>query len=187
MRSLSFGKNVIELPEDRSRADNNLLGHYAVLLVFCGAMWLVGSGSFTLRILSGAMILKSFGRFKGYKDVSEIIERMQIHPSTKFRPSYTCVREDFMMDVSADELLVGDLISIKQGDYIPADCLLVSTEGEMTVQDFRGNRIVFSENPFLHKGAWVKTGSCKALVCAIGLSARVNRGVNVPTKRDQTL
>ena len=82
------------------------------------------------------------------------------------------------MTISSYDLLVGDIIELKQGDHIPADCLLlegdemkgdessITGESEHIKKGIPGGR---SGNPFLLNDSNVVLGKGTAVVCAVGL------------------
>jgi len=78
--------------------------------------------------------------------------------------------------------VVGDVIHLKPGDKVPADCL-VMTSANLIVQEpvgqvGEGGPIAYdklektaSEDCFLYTDSFVQTGVCKALVCCVGESS----------------
>jgi Ca2+-transporting ATPase len=83
---------------------------------------------------------------------------------------------------SVDELVVGDLVSIESGMRVPADCILVEgmdivcdetmyPEGLNNVKKLISYGVERNEenpDPFLLSRSFVKTGSGRALVLAVG-------------------
>lgn len=90
-------------------------------------------------------------------------------------------RSDTMKTVDSEELVVGDLIELEQGDTVPADCIVVecmdlatnesTLTGEpeamlkeaLTNENYRHNPC-----PFLLQGSLVENGTGKAVVLAVG-------------------
>ena len=90
-------------------------------------------------------------------------------------------RSDTMKTVDSQELVVGDLIELEQGDTVPADCIVVecmdlatnesTLTGEpeaiikeaLTNENYRHNPC-----PFLLQGSLVENGTGKAVVLAVG-------------------
>ena len=86
-----------------------------------------------------------------------------------------------MKTVDSQELVVGDLIELEQGDTVPADCIVVecmdlatnesTLTGEpeaiikeaLTNENYRHNPC-----PFLLQGSLVENGTGKAVVLAVG-------------------
>jgi len=85
-------------------------------------------------------------------------------------------------------LVVGDIIQLKPGDKIPADCLVLKSNNlhvkEITRQDQQDGptqinwRTVIrnEEQPFLYADSFVLAGTARAVVCAVGEFS--TRGIN---------
>lgn len=84
--------------------------------------------------------------------------------------------------ISTFDLLVGDIIELKQGDQIPADCLLIESdelqtdESSITGESEHIKKFPLSEkakhipNPFLLNDSMVVLGKGTAVVCAVGVN-----------------
>lgn len=84
--------------------------------------------------------------------------------------------------ISVWDLVVGDIIQLKPGDKIPADCLVVNSanlrvdeikredgeDGEATQVSFEPKAKDMENDPFLYTDSYVTSGVCKAVVCAVG-------------------
>jgi len=100
----------------------------------------------------------------------------------------------------SEELVVGDLIMVNQGETIPADCIVLEgnnctcSEAALTGEpDELPKEPVSSENigsnpdPFLLQSALCQGGSAKALVCAVGDNTTQGRaGLSMNIENDQT-
>jgi len=98
------------------------------------------------------------------------------------------------------DLLVGDVVQLSPGDKVPADCLVISsanlkvTEPTSTYnEETELDEITWEElykkedygegqgqqpqdfTPFLISGSYILNGTCKALVCSVGINS--TRGV----------
>lgn len=84
-------------------------------------------------------------------------------------------------EISSEELVVGDLVQIAQGDTVPADCLAVeandafANESNLTgepddlVKEPVGeSNILYHPDPFLLQGSLLQKGTVTALVLAVG-------------------
>ena len=83
-----------------------------------------------------------------------------------------------MQTLSIWKLVTGDIIHLKPGDKVPADCLVMQS-ANLTVQEpmapvvegppeFQTLDKSTNEDPFLFADSFVQTGVCKALVCCVG-------------------
>lgn len=106
-------------------------------------------------------------------------------------PTTTVLREGILKTVNASELVVGDIIILEEGDYIPADARLIE------VNEFRCNETLISgdEVPvdknadlvfeditpvaerlnMVFSGSSVAHGSAKAVVVATGLNTEIGK------------
>lgn len=87
---------------------------------------------------------------------------------------------------SVDELVVGDLVTIESGMRVPADCILVEgmdifcdermyPEGDNDVKklvSFGVENNTSNPDPFLLSRSFVKAGSGRAIVLAVGKHTR---------------
>ena len=90
-------------------------------------------------------------------------------------------RGDAMRTVDSQEIVVGDIILLEEGDTVPADCIIVhsdeltTNESELTGEcEALEKEVLTKENlkynpcPFLLQGSLVETGSGTAVVLAVG-------------------
>ena len=98
------------------------------------------------------------------------------------------------MTISTEELVVGDVVEVKAGDAIPADCLLIQSvnistdESSLTgepdeLKKFAANGENIDQNicPLLLRNSLCKTGKGTALVCAIGPNTMSGRAEQILT------
>lgn len=91
------------------------------------------------------------------------------------------VRNGNTQTLDTVELVVGDVVVISTGDMIPADCIVIEandlsvSESQLTGEPHaKAKEPLTAENfssvpcPFLVQGSLVESGTCKALVCAVG-------------------
>lgn len=102
------------------------------------------------------------------------------------------IRDGKILTVDAEELVVGDLVTIPSGDNVPADCIAVKTitfttnesglTGEpealhkdaVTAENYKDN-----VNPFILQNTLVETGQATAIVCAVGTKTRSGRAERI--------
>jgi Ca2+-transporting ATPase len=116
------------------------------------------------------------------------------------------------LEIPVREIVVGDLINIKQGDRIPADCILteemnIKVDESMfdpnsygvekeTSKDWRNfDHKEYDDNhfdnpdPFLLAGSLIMSGQGKAIVCGIGNNTRLSQmrgGQDIEVKEEET-
>lgn len=109
-------------------------------------------------------------------------------------------RNGTMRTVDSEELVVGDVIELVEGDKVPADCILVecneltTNESSLTGEpEAKVKEILTNENyrydpcPFLLQGSLVETGSAKAVVLAVGDNTNQGRaGLSMNIEEEQT-
>lgn len=91
------------------------------------------------------------------------------------------MRDGHESTISLEGLVVGDIVFIKAGDQVPADCIMFETtdvacdEGALTGEPEALHKFaVTAENydhnpsPFVLKSTLISTGEGKAIVCAVG-------------------
>lgn len=90
------------------------------------------------------------------------------------------VRNGKTQEISSFDLLVGDILLLKQGDHIPADCLMIegdelkTDESNITGESEHIKKFPLVEkslhppNPFLLADSMVELGKATAVVCCVG-------------------
>ena len=138
--------------------------------------------SFILIIVLISGIL-GFWQEKGAADaVQKLLALVQI--------KVTVVRDNILSDVAVDEVVPGDIVVLKAGDIIPADCLLVAAdhlfvdEAMLTGESFpveKSPGFVAIDAPLgqrsnaLWMATHVQSGEAKALVIATGQSTEFGK------------
>ena len=86
--------------------------------------------------------------------------------------------------ISSFDILVGDILQLKQGDHIPADCLLIEAdefetdESNITGESEHVKKFPLVEkskhtpNPFLLGDSMVVLGKGLAVVCCVGTNTQ---------------
>ena len=108
-----------------------------------------------------------------------------------------------MQTVSAWDLVVGDIIQLKPGDKIPADCLVLTSANLAVAQpkprdpdaeeELDGPEMEtgiaknVDDDPFLYADSYVTRGICKVLVCVVGeYSTRGIKDTKFDTREKRT-
>ena len=85
-------------------------------------------------------------------------------------PSIEAVRNGQVVEISTDDIVIDDIIILKQGSQIPTDCIVVGGECEAN------ESLLTGEQDDIHKGigdqlmsgSFVQSGKCRARVMAVG-------------------
>ncbi|MBQ8792015.1 MAG: HAD-IC family P-type ATPase [Clostridia bacterium] len=92
-------------------------------------------------------------------------------------PTVTTIREGKGIKISAEKLVLDDIILLTSGNQIPADCIIV--EGQVDVNESlltgESNSIPKYLNNNLLSGSYVVAGSCYAKVDKVGTSNYINQ------------
>lgn len=120
--------------------------------------------------------LLGFWQEKGAADaVAKLLEMVEI--------KVTVLRDAVAIEIAAEALVVGDVVLLKAGDVVPADCLLITAgnlfvdEAALTGESYPAEKIpgvVADDTPLsqrsnaLWMGTHVQSGSATALVVATG-------------------
>ena len=105
-----------------------------------------------------------------------------------------------MRTVDSQELVVGDIVLLEEGDTVPADCIIVASdelttnESELTGEcEALEKEVLTKENlkynpcPFLLQGSLVETGSGTAVVLAVGDNTMQGKaGLSMNIEEEQT-
>jgi P-type E1-E2 ATPase len=87
------------------------------------------------------------------------------------------IRNSQVITISTFDLLVGDIILVKQGDQMPADCILIegdelkTDESNITGESDHVKKFAYGSkhgNPFLLGDSMIVLGKGTAVVCAVG-------------------
>jgi len=109
-------------------------------------------------------------------------------------------RNGALRTLDSEELVVGDVIELGEGDTVPADCLVVEANelttneaaltGEpeaMAKEPLTSDNYRFDPCPFLLQGSLVETGTAKAVVLAVGENTNQGRaGLSMNIEEDET-
>ncbi|WP_342787159.1 HAD-IC family P-type ATPase [Saccharothrix saharensis] len=112
----------------------------------------------------------------------------------------TAVRDGRDREVTADELVTGDVVRLAAGDVVPADCRLLDGDGlEVDESSVTGESLPVTKDPapvvaaepadrasMLYEGTTIAAGDALAVVVATGDATEVGRGMaaarrNTPT------
>lgn len=196
MRLEQYGYNKItniEKPTFRRRLLSQLNNRYVYALVAVAIV------SFVL-----SLIYKSGNYFSPFLIILIVIANAFISALNLYRsdnalsslksisnPSATVVRDGITMQIPSDELVPGDIILLKEGDYITADARIIeengfrcnetAVTGETVPAEKRANVVVEDITPIekrvnmVYSGCSVVHGTARAVVAETGLNTEIGR------------
>ena len=87
-------------------------------------------------------------------------------------PKATVIREGEERQIPVNEIVLSDVIVLKQGDQVPADATVLSGECKIDESLLTGESEHVRKKMYdnLYSGSYVVSGSCKAAVSSVGLS-----------------
>ncbi|KAJ8765820.1 hypothetical protein K2173_015697 [Erythroxylum novogranatense] len=183
-RKKSFGSNIYENPYTKSffrfqlRAMKDPL---VILLILCAALslgfgikknglkggWINGGSIFlTISLVTTACSASNCWANRQFNMLSNSNEHVGVNT----------VRNGWCQKIPVDDLLVGEVVSLRTGGKVPADGLLLDEYGSLQVD--KSNlvdcthhvNLNSTQNRFLHSGSIVIKGSARMLVTAVGMN-----------------
>ncbi len=111
--------------------------------------------------------------------------------ASKWIPICTVIRNNDILKIRADSLVLGDIILLKEGDRIPADIKLIASENITVIEPpFAKRKGIIPKSTvgaaitaegasvpedFIYAGSEIVSGSGRAVVCAVGADTRQGR------------
>jgi len=171
----------------------------AVLLIVAVISYFLGEYSDVGVILAVLFLNSTVGMVQEYKAerTIEALKKM-VAPITRV------IRNKIEIEVSASEIVPGDIVILRVGDKIPADCRLVHEEEDIRVDESiltgestpveKENIVLKGDIPLaerinmLYSGTLITTGKCQALVVATGMDTEIGNIQNLVqlTKKPKT-
>ncbi len=188
-RLKKYGKNKLE-EKKRTSPIKIFLSQFKSFLVIILIIAAVVSGflgeliDFTVIII--IVILNAFfGFFQEYK-AEKAIEALKRMTS----PSAAVLREGTLSNVSAEEIVPGDILVLEEGAKIPADCRILeeyslnvneaSLTGESVpvkkhTEPLKSAKLVADMKNMLWMGTAITGGKCKAIVVSTGMKTEIGK------------
>jgi len=149
---------------------------FAVVLSF-----FVGKNTTAYAILFVIILVIGAGFFQEYR-----AERAMQALKKMIMPISIVIRDGKEMEVSSKEIVPGDIIVLRSGEKIPADCLIIEetdlivNESSLTgeskeIRKTPGNLNKYNDENLIFMGTFIMKGKCIARVLHTGMNARFGK------------
>jgi len=140
-----------------------------------------------LAILMAVVLVTLIGAVNNYK---QELQFRKLDEGKK-KPESQVVRFDKISVINSDDVLVGDLVMLSAGDFIPADGILVTNDSvkvnEAAMTGESDDIQKDFNDPFLKSGTELREGQCLMLVTAVGIKSSYGRIMDsLATKAENT-
>lgn len=184
-----YGKNKIELEEESTlkifiRQFTNPLILILILASFI-ALYLGDLKDFYF-IVGIVFVNGLIGFYQEYKAKTKIKDLLQLSI-----PKVEVLRDGKVVELSSEDITVGDIIILREGDVIPADVRFIETNnllvdeslltGESIPVEKHAEKVLPEDTPIYERenigygGTYVVKGVAKAVVFAVGLNTEMGR------------
>ncbi len=199
-RQKTLGKNVIKKPNKFSTLKillKQFVNMIAILLWVAGILAFVAQmpdlavASWLVVIISG--IFSFFQEYKANKELKLLTNLMPKNIKT--------IRNGKCVDISTEELVVGDIIKLERGNIIPADARLIETKDLLVINSMLTGEFtpvcrnhlplktaiqnVSDINNIVFAGATINQGTAIAVVYAIGNQTQIGEISTIATNMKQ--
>jgi len=142
-------------------------------LTFGIAIWLMTIGSYRNTIFLGAVIINiTIGIIQELK-AKKMIEQLSLVSA----PVVKVFRDKKFIDVSSNDVVQDDVIKLKIGDQICADCVVLKGKVEVNESLLTGetDAIVKGTGHTLYSGSYVISGDCLAQAALVGEESYIQK------------
>jgi H+-transporting ATPase len=126
-----------------------------------------------LYIVTGLLVFNAFLGFVEEQKASTAVEALK----EKLRVSARVLRDGAWKIVSARELVPGDMVRIRYGDFVPADVKIVTGDLQVDQSALTGESFTVEKklNDVLYSGSIVKRGESNGIVISTGVKTYFGR------------
>jgi Ca2+-transporting ATPase len=185
-----YGANV--LAQTKPRSGLSIFIDYfksvpVALLTLAAGLSLVTGGIVDAVVIMGVVIINAILGYATESQSERIIHSLQ----GLVNPSAWVIREHKLIEINSQDIVMGDLVVLKPGSYIPADARLIEAEnlsvdesaltGESlpvlkTAQTLTGKEIPLAERVnMVYRGTFVTGGQGLGIIVAIGQATEMGR------------
>ena len=150
------------------------------ILTFAIAGWLISVKAFTdlvfLVIVTANLVIGIFQEIRAKKTIDRL--------SLLSAPTATVVRDGETLEIGVTDVVLDDIIILKNGDQICADSILIEGSVEVNESLLTGESDAIIKKPgdLLFSGSFVVSGSCKARVDKVGKDNYIEKLTNQAKK-----
>lgn len=153
---------------------NVLMFSIALLFIFGVGITAIGNISFILIVIINILI----GTIQECR-AKRMVQKLKLMTTAKV----SVIRDGKEIEILPEEIVLGDLIKLKAGEQIPADCVILSgfIEANEALLTGESDAIKKNINDFLYAGSFVSSGSCLCYANKVGENTYI-AGVENKTK-----
>jgi H+-transporting ATPase len=124
-------------------------------------------------VVAGLLVLNVVLGFVEEQRASSVVESLK----EKLRVSARVLRDGTWKVVPAKEIVPGDIVRLRSGDFVPADVKLVAGYLEVDQSALTGESLTVSKKPgdILYSGSVIKHGESNGVVTSIGVKTYFGR------------
>jgi H+-transporting ATPase len=124
-------------------------------------------------IVAGLLIFNAVLGFEEEQRASNVVEALK----EKLRVNARVLRDGTWKILSAREIVPGDVVRIRSGDFVPADIKTVAGHLEVDQSALTGESLTVEKNPgdLLYSGSIVKRGESNGIVTSTGIKTYFGR------------
>ena len=124
-------------------------------------------------VVAGLLVLNAVLSFVEEQRASSVVESLK----EKLRVSARVLRDGIWKVIPAKEIVPGDVVRLRSGDFVPADVKLVSGYLEVDQSALTGESLTVAKKPddSVYSGSTVKHGESNGVVTSIGVKTYFGR------------
>jgi Ca2+-transporting ATPase len=172
-----FGNNDIQLKEERTFftviKDVALEPMFILLLAACTVYFILAQYQEGIIMLVSILIVSGISFFQEYRSRNAVQALKKLSASKA-----KVIRNSREIKIPSEELVVGDIMQIEEGENIAADGIIISlndfsvNESLLTGESFS---IYKNANDKIYKGTMVTSGSATVKIDAVGLTTKLGK------------
>lgn len=189
LRLERYGKNVVKA-KDHSNAIKTFLLQFKSWLVYVLLAAIAVSiliNHYLDAAIMGALVLLNalvgfIQQYKAEKEIKKLKELLILKSKV--------LREGVLEEINSEDIVIGDVVILREGDKIPADCRIFQYEnlevneavltgeslGILKTDEVMGKDVILAERKnMLYAGTHVEKGNCRAIVVAVGMDTEFGK------------